>query len=144
MGTVSRFYTYLKDKDKNDVGRKFNLKPKELKQFLFMLSIYRNACAHDERFYNLKVSKAGIENNIIHSKLNITKNNFNEYMYGKKDLFSIVIIFKIMLDKKTFNKFFSSIKKLFENLEKHIKTIATEQIRQKMGFPNNWYDIKNI
>ena len=39
LGTIGIFYSYLKQKDQNDIGRQF-------------LTIYRNACAHDERLYN--------------------------------------------------------------------------------------------
>jgi abortive infection bacteriophage resistance protein len=46
LGTISLFYSYLIEKDQNDVGRKFNLRPDELTRILFVLTIYRNACAH--------------------------------------------------------------------------------------------------
>lgn len=57
FGTVSIFYSYLKQKDQNDIGRVFQIKPDEMNNLLAVLTIYRNACAHDERLYCLKSVK---------------------------------------------------------------------------------------
>lgn len=110
LGTVSIFYSNLKQQDQNNIGRKFSLKPNELSKFLFILAIFRNACAHDERFYNLKSRKKdgspnSIKDTIIHTKLGIKKNSSNNFVCGKNDLFAIVIILKLILPKSSFNKF---------------------------------------
>lgn len=149
LGTVSKFYSYLKQKDQNDIGRKFNLKPEELSKFLFILALYRNACAHDERLFNLKSRKAdtkpnSIKDNSLHTQLGIPKNSSNTYINGKNDLFAIVIIFKLMLSKKAFNKFAFAMKELFDKLSKEIATISLADVEQEMGFPSNWWDIKNL
>ncbi|MDD2363002.1 MAG: Abi family protein, partial [Oscillospiraceae bacterium] len=133
LGTVSIFYSYMKQKDQNDVGRYFKLKPEELSKILFILSIFRNACAHDERLFNLKCVKRDLKPNsikdtTIHSILKIEKNSSNNYKSGKNDLFAIVIIFKLMLTKKSFNKFFFSLKELIDRLSKEIKTITTDDV----------------
>lgn len=149
LGTVSIFYSYLKQKDQNDIGRFFNLKPDELSKFLFVLAIYRNACAHDERLFSLKSLKKDMRPNSIktthiHTALNIPCNKGNNPIYGKNDLMAIVIIFKLMLPKKSFNKFYFGLKKLIDNLSKEITTISIDDVLQKMGFPRNWSDIKAI
>ena len=54
IGTISVFYSHLEQQDQNNIGRFFSLKPDELKTILQVLTLYRNACAHDERLYNLK------------------------------------------------------------------------------------------
>jgi abortive infection bacteriophage resistance protein len=149
LGTISTFYSYMVQIDQNDVGRKFSLKPDEMTPILFILSIYRNACAHDERLYNLKsVSKNGrpnmIKSNSIHAKLGIPKDSAGNYIHGKNDLFAIVIVLKIMLSKNSFNKFFYLAKAEIEKLEKQLNTIAIDDVLFKMGFPQNWADIKSI
>lgn len=149
LGTISTFYSYMIQQDQNDVGRKFNLKPDEMSSILFILSIYRNACAHDERLYNLRsVNRNGrpnmIKSNSIHSSLTIPRDNSGNYIYGKNDLFAIVIIFKLMLPKTSFNKFFYAVKSEIERLEKQLKTIIIDDVFRKMGFPTNWMDIKTI
>lgn len=149
LGTISTFYSYLTQKDQNDIGRHFMLKPEEMNSFLQVLTIYRNACAHDERLYNLKALRRSMKPNSIstlpiHKRMNIPFNSSNNPIYGKNDLFAIIIIFKTMLPKSSFNKFFSSLKKLIKSLAKNIHTIPIEIILYKMGFPSNWEDIHSI
>lgn len=149
LGTISTFYSYMVQKDQNQVGKKFGIKPDELTSILFILSIYRNACAHDERLYSLKsINKKGrpnmIKSNSIHSKLGIPKDSSGNYTCGKNDLFAIVIVLKLMLPKTSFNKFYFSIKNEIDKLDKQLNTISIIEVLSKMGFPNNWIDIKNI
>lgn len=149
LGTVSIFYSYLKQQDQNNIGRKFSLKPEELSKFLFILAIFRNACAHDERFYNLKSRKKNgspnsIKDTTIHTSLGISKNTSNNFVCGKNDLFAIVIILKLMLPKSSFNKFISSIKVLFEKLDKELNTITLDDVKTQMGFPSTWQNITKL
>lgn len=149
LGTISIFYSYLKQKDQNDIGRQFLLKPEEMNSFLQVLTIYRNACAHDERLFNLKALRNNMQPNRIrtlpiHGKLKIPTDTGNNPLYGKNDLFAIVIIFKTMLSKRAFSKFFMSLKKLMDELESNLCTISLQAIEKEMGFPPNWTDIKTI
>lgn len=149
LGTISVFYSYLIQKDQNDVGRKFNLRPDEMTKILFVLTIYRNACAHDERFYNLKALKNDtkpnmIKTNAIHHKLNIPKDKSNNPISGKNDLFSIVIICKLILKEDSFGRFVDSVKSEINGLSENLSTIDVEDVLNEMGFPINWYDIKSL
>lgn len=149
LGTISVFYSYLTQKDQNDVGRKFNLRPDEMTKILFILTIYRNACAHDERFYNLKALKNDtkpnmIKTNPIHNILDIPKDRSNNPIYGKNDLFAIVIICKLILKEGSFNKFIDAINSEIDRLSGKLSTIGIEDVLKEMGFPANWYDIKDI
>lgn len=149
LGTIGIFYSYLKQKDQNDIGRHFLLKPEEMNSFLQVLTIYRNACAHDERLYNLKSLRNNMKPNSIrtlplHGILDIPVNNSNNPIYGKNDLFAIIIIFKTMLNKKSFEKFFSALKKLTDEFATSLCTISLQSIEREMGFPPNWADIPKI
>ncbi len=149
LGTISVFYSYLIERDQNDVGRKFKLRPDELTKILFVLTIYRNACAHDERFYNLKALKNDtkpnmIKTNQIHDKLGIKKDSGNNPVFGKNDLFAIVIICKLMLKNDSFGKFAVSVKREIDILSEKLSTITIENVLDEMGFPSNWYDIKDL
>nr|WP_300808089.1 Abi family protein [uncultured Acetatifactor sp.] len=136
LGTIGIFYSYLKQKDQNDIGRQF-------------LTIYRNACAHDERLYNLKSLRNNMKPNSIrtlslHGKLGIPVNSSNNPIYGKNDLFAIIIIFKTMLPKKSFDTFFMALKKLTDELAVRLCTIPFQSIEREMGFPPNWADISKV
>lgn len=149
LGTVSSFYQNLKQEDQNNIGRKFSMRPDELKSILLVLTVFRNQCAHDSRLYNMKtVKKNGQPNSIkttqIHRDLKIPLDTGNNPQFGKNDLFAIVIIFKLMLPKFSFNKFFHSLKKEILCLQKKLKTVDIGVILQEMGFPGNWMEIKKV
>lgn len=149
LGTISIFYSYLIQRDQNDIGRHFMLKPDEMNSFLQVLTIFRNACAHDERLYNLKALRRNMKPNSIrtmpiHQKMRIPYNTSNNPICGKNDLFAIVLIFKIMLPKSSFNKFFQALKKQMDALSGALATINISDVEKEMGFPPNWTDIKSV
>ena len=94
LGTISRFFNLMKLKERQNVGKMFNVQEGKLKSYLRVLSLYRNLCAHDERLYNFK-TRVNIADNKIHSILVIPKQN-NRYMYGKNDIFALLICLKIL------------------------------------------------
>lgn len=149
LGTVSVFYANLKQKEQNEIGRFFGLKPDEMKCMLQILSLFRNACAHDERLYSLKAMNRNMRpNNIkatpIHAALHIPKNRGNNYVAGVNDLFAIVILFKTMLSESSFRRFFFSLDALVEGLSGQLTTISIASIERRMGFVSNWRDIQGI
>ena len=52
IGELSYFYSALYQQDMNAVSRFFNILPFELEKYLKVLTLARNLCAHDERFYD--------------------------------------------------------------------------------------------
>ena len=147
IGTISVFYSHLEQQDQNNIGRFFSLKPDELKTILQVLTLYRNACAHDVRLYNLKSMNRNMRpNNIkalpIHATLGIPKNTGNNYMAGVNDLFAIVLIFKTMLSKDAFATFYGSLDALMQKLSTKLTTISISRIEADMGFVPNWRDVK--
>lgn len=146
LGTISTFYLHLKQQDQNNIGRFFNLKPDESKSILKVLSIFRNACAHDERLYNLKSMNRNMRpNNIstlpLHTTLNIPVNGGNNQVQGKNDLFAIVIIFKTMLNDCSFEKFYHALDAQMKNLAQKLNTISITTVENTMGFISNWRDL---
>lgn len=149
LGTISKFYSYLSQKDQNDIGRHFWLKPDEMNSFLQVLTIYRNACAHDERLYRLKAMKRNMTPNCIrtmplHRALGLPFTSSNNPICGKNDLFSIVIIFKIMLPASSFHGFFQKLQLQMEQLGNALTTISLSDVQQEMGFPSNYADILSL
>ena len=137
----------MKQQDQNDIGRFFNLKPDELDSILRVLSIFRNACAHDERLYNLKSMNRNMRpNNIstlpLHRSLNIPVNGGNNQLCGKNDLFAIMIIFKTMLSDCSFGKFYKAFDVQMKELSQKITTISIETVEHAMGFPATWRELR--
>ena len=143
FGTMSKFYSFLKQKDQNDIGKHFGIMPHDMKIYLKNLAIARNCCAHDERFFDIRV-KSQISSNPIHSALKIPSVRSGQHTMGKNDVFSIVIIIKQLLPKRAFNKFFYSLKALVDKLSGNLSTISINDINTELGFPLDWMQIKDI
>ena len=75
--------------------------------------------------------------------LNVEKLN-DEYIYGKNDLFALVIILKQMLTEEEFKNFVLEVEREISHLEYNLKTIKIDKILDRMGFPINWKDIVDI
>ena len=136
FGKISKFYSLMKPKEQNEISRKYNLRIKEFKVMLHNLTLIRNICAHDEKLYDIKM-KNRIFNTIYHKKLQIKNKNGN-YRFATRDLFSIVIILKMLLGKEIFSEFYSNIIKTIEKLENQLSVIKIDKVLYKMGFPKNY------
>jgi abortive infection bacteriophage resistance protein len=143
FGTLSKFYSLLKQKDQNDIGRHFNIMPHDMKVYLKNLALARNWCAHDERFFDQR-TKSQITSTAIHHNLGIPSVRTGQHQMGKDDIFSLVIIVKRLVSKRTFNKFFYSLKALVEQMSASIYTISIAEVYSKLGFPGNWKEIRDL
>lgn len=136
FGKVSRFYSLMKSKEQNAISKKYNLRINELSVILHNFTIIRNICAHDEKLYDIKM-KNRINSTIYHKKLKIECKNGN-YQYATRDLFSVIIALKLLLEKKQFKKFYAEIIKNVDILGKKLNAISIDKILNKMGFPKNY------
>lgn len=140
LGTISKFYSTMKQTDKQSIAREYNLNDAELVNILKNLTYCRNKCAHGEILYKFK-SSSQIRENRVHRELGILKLN-GKLTHGTNDLLSIIIILKLLLSKKEFNKMITEIKNELSTLEKELKVININDVYNKMGFVQNWYDIR--
>ncbi len=136
FGKVSKFYSFMKPKDQNNISKKFNLKSEILKVYLTNLAEVRNICAHDEKLYDINL-RFKISANKYHSILNI-KTLKRNYINGVNDLFSIVLILKDLLGKNEFTIFYKYLIKNIEKLKKEIHSIDFQKVLNKMKFPKNY------
>ena len=65
----------------------------------------------------------------------------NKTAYATRDLFSVIIILKILLEKEIFNEFYSNIIEKIEKLETQLFTIKIDKVLYKMGFPKNYKNL---
>lgn len=136
FGKVSRFYSLMKQKEQNNISRKFNIKSEVLKVYLINLGNVRNICAHDEKLYDV-ILKKRISITDYHRKLNLIRKD-NKTIYATRDLFSVVLILKIMLEKEQFDEFYNLLIKNIELLKKELFTISIDKVMYKMGFTKNY------
>jgi len=142
FGIVSEMYSILKDDDQDQIAAVYHIKQNDLLTYLPILANYRNLCAHEDILFENRTQK-GINNTIYHQLLNIPKEN-DEYIYGINDLFALIIIMKEMLKNDEFKDMIIEIEDAVDALDYNINSIPMEKILIKMGFPNNWREIRDI
>lgn len=142
FGVISDLYIILKPEDKLGIANIYNVEVENLENFLPILANYRNLCAHEDILYDHRTDRT-INNNIYHSKLNIPKAD-GEYLYGKNDIFSVILIMKFLLSDKQFRYLMKEIEYEVEKLRGKIHSIPMEKIMDRIGFPNNYIELINM
>lgn len=142
FGIVSELFSILKKEDQYDIVELYDLDVNVFTNYLSILSNYRNLCAHEDILYSNRTQKS-IDDTKYHRALNIPIMD-NEYIYGKNDLFSVVIIMKSMIKKDEFDLFVEEIDDLINELDSKLKSIEINKILDYMGFPINWKDLGTI
>lgn len=165
FGNVSHLFTLQKKDVQIDIVKSLGLNstpiiPDELSiintsRVLQILSIYRNICAHNERFYTTKV-KVPIDDNYMnfgrklphtvdparHRRLNTSQKN--KRMNARQGVYVLIFIISLFMDKKELHKFIVEIKNEFQELDSMLNTISINEIERFMGLNFDWYDlIKN-
>lgn len=139
IGEISHFYKCLKESDKNDISKHFCLNSYDMALFLKNLTLARNLCAHDERFYDYRYKASIPIKHINNFKVfNIKNNSSGFYYHGVKDAFSIAVIFTQFLPKEDIRAFIYSMKKEFKVLKKQSNVISIKKIMRIMGFCSRW------
>ena len=142
FGIVGELYSILKKEDQLAISEIYQIDAEVLANYLTILSNYRNLCAHEDIVFSNKTQRK-IEDNKFHKLLNIPIMD-DEYIYGKDDLFALIIIMKQMLVKEEFSNMMEEIRHNLENLDMNLHSIKLDKVLDKMGFPNNYYELKNI
>lgn len=140
FGQLSKMYSFLPSQIQSKVSRCFDyVNERELEQYLKVLVLYRNVCAHGERLFSHKIYSE-IPNTSLHRKLGIRQDG-TQYICGKKDLFSVVIAFRYLLPKDDFRVFIKVLSKQIGRYLRRSKRISEKQLLATMGFPINWKTI---
>jgi abortive infection bacteriophage resistance protein len=142
FGIVGELYLILKQDDQKVVADFFGVSVNELETYLPILSNYRNLCAHEEVLYNHRMQRR-IDDTKYHSFLNIPKMD-GEYIYGKDDLFALIIILKRMLRKDDFNMMLKEIEYEICLLDGKLDSISIGKVLDSMGFPVNYTEMERI
>lgn len=142
FGIISELYSILKDEDKEAIADYYNVDSESLEIFLTVTSNYRNLCAHEDILFDHQTQK-DILNNKYHRLLNIPMVE-DRYIYGKNDLFSMIIIMKYMLTPEEFRLLVYEIGYEIDLLDGKVSSIPLSKILNRIGFPENWRDIKDL
>ncbi|MEG2321945.1 MAG: Abi family protein [Bacilli bacterium] len=142
FGIISELYSILKEDDQTEIANFYKLNVSTLNIYLALLSNYRNLCAHEDILYD-HTTQRSIPDNKFHDRLAIAKVD-EEYIYGKNDLFAVIIMMKQMISDTEFRELMNEISYEIDILDGKIESVSTQDILNKIGFPNNWREIYNI
>ena len=141
LGQISKFYFNMKQKDRQEISKRFKIMDSELETHLKYLTAIRNCSAHNNRLYCFR-SHDVMVNTKYHKELKISFEK--EYAQGKRDLFAAVISLKILLPTIEFNQFIADIDTTINTLESQLKVLKISDVLNEMGFPANWKEIKSL
>ena len=142
FGIMAEFFDILKYEDQEDISNFYQINPEVLEIYLSLLSNFRNVCAHEDILYDHRTQRF-IPDTKYHKLLNIPQNE-DGYIYGKNDLFSLVIMMKILLSKDDFEDMIDEIKREVNRLDRVVNVVPLDTILNRIGFPSNWYEIKDL
>lgn len=124
FGLISRIFSNLNNVDKKLISKTYyNLPHRYIKSWLYVLSTFRNRCAHHGRIYNKKLTIKPV----LH-KIDINCEIRND------QVFSIVYILKkLLINPLEWTEFVISLESLINSYD----MVDIEL----MGFPKNWISI---
>lgn len=139
FGIVSELYTILKVEDQQAIADIYKINITDLELYFPILANYRNLCAHEDIILDHRSQRAILDTK-YHNYLNIPKMD-GEYIYGKDDLFALIIILKRVLRDDDFHLLIKEVSYELDILEGKLKSISINKVMDLMGFPENYKNI---
>ena len=125
FGAVSRYYSLLKQSDRQKISKYFKLSDKLLRQILINLTMVRNISAHSDRLFNYR-------NKYDISFKNIEKDyNRKEYLCN---LYMIIKSMKVLLDEEKYKEFENMLNREIERLKEKLIVVDINDILRIMGY----------
>jgi len=141
FGIISELYCILKPDDQFKIAQVYDLDVHTLEIYLSLLANFRNLCAHEDILFDHRTQRR-IPDDIIHAHLEIPR-EAGEYIYGKNDLFAIVIIMQYMLSRDEFHDFMQELDYEINLLDAKIDVVPLSTLLNKFGFPANWKSVRD-
>ena len=142
FGIISEMFTILKPEDQVDIAKIFKISSEDMTVYLPILANYRNLCAHEDVLYDHRTQRA-IENTKYHELLKIPKMD-GEYIYGKNDLFAVIIVLKYMLREEEFTLLMNELSYEIDILTGKLNVISIDKVLDMIGFPKNYKEIARL
>lgn len=142
FGLISELFTILKYEDQKEIAEIYGVSVSSLLVYLPILANFRNLCAHEDIMYNHKTQRV-IEDTKYHAYLHIDKTD-GEYIYGKDDLFALVIILKQLLREEDFTLLINELSYEIDILGGKIHSVEIDKVLDSMGFPVNFREIARL
>lgn len=125
FGAMSKYYSLLKQSDRQKISKYFKLSDKLLRQILINLTMVRNISAHSDRLYSYR-------NKYDISFKNIEKDyNRKEYLCN---LYMVIKSMKVLLDEEKYQEFEDLLNKEVEKLKGKLIVVDINDILRIMGY----------
>ena len=125
FGAISRYYSLLKQSDRQKISKYFKLSDKLLRQILINLTMVRNISAHSDRLFNYR-------NKYDISFKNIEKGyNRKEYLCN---LYMIIKSMQVLLDEEKYQEFENLLNREIEKLKEKLIVVDINDILRIMGY----------
>lgn len=125
LGAISKYYSLLKQSDRQKISKYFKLSDKLLKQILINLTMVRNISAHSDRLFTYR-NKYDISFKNIEKDYNRKENLCNLYM--------IIKCMQVLLDEEKRREFDSLLTKEIAKLKEKLIAIDINDILKIMGY----------
>ena len=142
FGLMSELFTILKSEDRKEIADYYNLSPEKIENYMSILANYRNLCAHEDILFNHETQKT-IADTTFHLQLGIPKVD-DEYIYGKHDIFALLIILKELLTTDDFKMMMNEICYEIDKLSSKLKVIDVSKVLYRMGFPEYYKQLSYL
>ena len=125
FGAISKYYSLLKQSDRQKISKYFKLSDKLLRQILINLTMVRNISAHSDRLLSYR-------NKYDISFKNIEKDyNRKEYLCN---LYMIIKSMKVLLDEEKYKEFENLLNNELDKLKEKLIVIDLNDILRIMGY----------
>ncbi|MDD2505528.1 MAG: Abi family protein [Bacilli bacterium] len=142
FGIVSELFIIMKREDQEAIADIYGVTVENLMVYMPILANFRNLCAHEDILYNHKTQRV-IGDTRYHSALSIPLMD-GEYIYGKNDVFALIIILKQLLRSDEFRLLINEISYEINILTGKLHTIQIGKVLDAMGIPINFRKLSNI
>ena len=142
FGLMSELFTILKEEDRKEISNYYGLNPDKIENYMSILANYRNLCAHEDILFNHETQKC-IADTTFHLQLGIPKVD-DEYIYGKNDIFALLIILEELLTADDFKMMMNEICYEIDKLSSKLKVIDVNKVLFRMGFPENYKQLSYL
>jgi len=147
IGNMSYFYSAVDLKVKEKIAKEFSKSYKneydttekidigELQQLVKTVNFFRNVCAHEEVLFLFRLKKkikANIFTKYFKSEI------FNQTRLEKSDIFTLVSLMKLVMQKSDYLIFINQLDLLFEIYKDKFSSINFEDIIFLSGFHKDW------
>lgn len=143
LGDLETYFSLLNNEYQMYVSKKFNVQVSDFNVFLKTIHKVRNISVHNVPLYSDQLIDLKSNSLKIYKKLKIEKKN-NKREFGTNKLFSLLIIFKYLLDKSDYNHFIDETDRLIKKVEAELPYEYFLSFTKLIGFPSNWFDIKKV